>query len=106
MYEYLSLFAADKYVDGLKKLLPDVVNDTAIELVLPPKTLIGDDMIVKAKLSKTCPVGTTRNAHVSVTCNSVYYTGVKAKTIFQTTDTVEIKAKEEGLCLSFDVQLF
>ncbi|XP_033631824.1 protein-glutamine gamma-glutamyltransferase K-like [Asterias rubens] len=97
VYEYLSLFAADKYVDGLKKLLPDVVNDTAIELVLPPKTLIGDDMIVKAKLSKTCPVGTTRNAHVSVTCNSVYYTGVKAKTIFQTTDTVEIKAKEEVL---------
>ncbi|XP_038056774.1 protein-glutamine gamma-glutamyltransferase K-like isoform X2 [Patiria miniata] len=92
--EYLSLFTADKHVDSLKKLIAEPGKDTNLDINLPEDVLIGKDFTVKAKFKKTCPVSELRSVTLYISCTSMYYTGVKAKLVFESQDSVEIKDAE------------
>ena len=90
----MSLFAADKYVNNLKKLIQKAGDDVSMDIELQKDVLIGKDFAVKAKLKKTCPVGESRKLSLSITCNTTYYTGVRAKMVFQDMSSVAITGAE------------
>ncbi|XP_022079686.1 protein-glutamine gamma-glutamyltransferase K-like [Acanthaster planci] len=94
IFEYLSLFTADKYANTLKKLISEAGQDTSLEIGLPEDVLIGKDFVVQAKLKKTCPVEELRSVTLVITCNTMYYTGVKANPVFESADSVDIKDAE------------
>ena len=97
IFEYLSLFAADKYTETLhRKLLKDADEDTSLEIGLPEDVLIGKDFTIKASLKKKAPKAELRSVTLVVTCNSMYYTGVKAQSVLESHDSIDIKDAAEA----------
>ncbi|XP_033113459.1 hemocyte protein-glutamine gamma-glutamyltransferase-like [Anneissia japonica] len=92
--EYFTLRNVNKYVSDVKKLFRDIKKDVQVELVTPEDVMIGQDVELVVLLHSESDE--KRSAGVSVTADSVYYTGVRAKEVKRDLELIKLASHGDG----------
>ncbi|XP_002732203.1 protein-glutamine gamma-glutamyltransferase K-like [Saccoglossus kowalevskii] len=87
--ERLSVLSAIKHVKSAKKLHKDIKKDARFEVDIPDELMIGKPVDVKIKITND-HMTDSREVVTTVTCNTVYYTGVKAHRVKVDKETLKI----------------
>ncbi|XP_077984895.1 protein-glutamine gamma-glutamyltransferase K-like [Glandiceps talaboti] len=91
--ERIAVMTASKHVKSAKNVYKDIKKDVRFEVDLPDELMVGNDVELEVKMTND-HMTDAREVFVSVTCNSVRYTGVKVHQVLVKKESVTVGSGE------------
>ncbi|XP_070554009.1 protein-glutamine gamma-glutamyltransferase K-like [Ptychodera flava] len=87
--ERIAVITASKHVKSAKKVYKDIKKDVQFEVDVSDEVMVGKDVEVEVKITND-HMTDAREIFVSLTCNSVRYTGVKVHQVLVKKENVKV----------------